>query len=180
MATKTSMFSAVTARSQHLPTLDRQHHRRYRYYQPPSPHHEVPSPDPTEPSGKLSSTSAASPTKASTDAMSWSSRLSRTSKTSDYSDDSTDMLSLSLSPEAEALKQQLRRQWPRPLFRFSLRAMRRVVVSPVPIPSEFADPRARVATVSGSHIPLTLQMHRRQKGLVRRRLPDTVHEYVTY
>ncbi|TYZ59252.1 hypothetical protein PybrP1_007893 [[Pythium] brassicae (nom. inval.)] len=161
MATKTIMFSAVAA----CPKLDHQHQ------------YNVTSLTTIEPRCKLSSTSAPSPT-ASTSTTSWSSRLSRSSKASDSGDDTVAMSAL--SPEAEALKQQLRRKWPRPLYRFSLRAMRRVVVSPVPIPRELADPRARVATVSGSHLPLTLRMHMRQKGLARRRMPHTVDEHVTY
>lgn len=130
---------------------------------------------------KLSdSPTPASPT-ATEDTTSWSSRLSRHSRVSDDDDGDDSDKVLSLSTEAEALKQQLRRKWPRRLFRFSLRAMRRVVVSPVPIPSDLADPRARIATVSGVHIPLTRQMHLRQKGaLMRRRLPDVVDEYVAY
>lgn len=83
----------------------------------------------------------------------------------------------SLPAEAEALKQHILRKWPVPLFRFRLRSMRRVVVSPVPIPSDLANERAWAAMVSGTQIPLTRHMHERQKSrLLDVRVPDTIDE----
>ncbi|TYZ63324.1 hypothetical protein PybrP1_004124 [[Pythium] brassicae (nom. inval.)] len=82
-----------------------------------------------------------------------------------------------LPAEAEALKQHILRKWPVPLFRFRLRAMRRVVVSPVPIPSDLANARAWAAMVSGTQVPLTRHMHARQKSrLLDVRVPDTIDE----
>lgn len=80
-----------------------------------------------------------------------------------------------LSEEAQALKELLLRQRSR-LHRFSLSRMRKVVVPPVEIPHPLDVPGGLAYLVSGTKIPMTLDMSRRHRKKLIRRLPDTINE----
>lgn len=88
--------------------------------------------------------------------------------------------SVEVPEEAESLKQLIRRKWPVSAFRFKFRLMKRVVIPPVQIPTEFAHVRAWAAMVSGIRIPLTKKMWRRQRQRLLSRLPDTICERIGY
>ncbi|DAZ93245.1 TPA: hypothetical protein N0F65_007945 [Lagenidium giganteum] len=85
-----------------------------------------------------------------------------------------------LPAEVCALKERLQSSCPAASFRFSFRCMKKVVVPPVTIPSQFSNPRALSTVVAGKKIPATKCMWTNQRHKLIKRMPDRIIEDMRY